>query len=76
MAAAYGSSDAHRPNVASIHNSLQQVQELPLRFSLLAHVYPLATAFYFIHICVKTIYAEKVMHYVNEYYKCLSTAIP
>ena len=50
---------------------VQEIRALRLKFSLMAHVYPLCMSWVMIHLSLKRMYSETVIYYVREYYQCL-----
>ena len=50
---------------------VQEIQQLRLKFSLVAHIYPLSVSAVLINIGLKVMYGNTILHYVEEYYTCL-----
>ena len=47
------------------------IQQLRLKFSLVARIYPLSASAVLVNIGLKAMYASTIIYYVEEYYTCL-----
>lgn len=52
-------------------NHVQEVRVLRLKFSILAHLFPLFTCVVLVSVGVKIVYLDTVIYYVKEYHQCL-----
>ncbi|XP_062509803.1 uncharacterized protein LOC134185924 isoform X2 [Corticium candelabrum] len=50
---------------------VQEIQQLRLKFSLVAHIYPLCVSAVLVNIGLKAMYSNIIIYYVKEYYTCL-----
>ena len=55
----------------ALDRRVQEIQQLRLKFSLVAHIYPLSVSAVLVNIGLKAMYANTIIHYVEEYYTCL-----
>ncbi|XP_062506634.1 uncharacterized protein LOC134183162 isoform X2 [Corticium candelabrum] len=64
--------DTHAGSSAvALDRRVQEIQQLRIKFSFVAHIYPLSVSAVLVNIGLKSMYANTILYYVEEYYTCL-----